>query len=73
VPRLWLALARDPAQWPLGPDVWRDTAVDLPGTVSRWRNVLAGEDVNVERTGKASRARAADVLATFPVAVLEPA
>jgi maltooligosyltrehalose synthase len=73
VPRLWLALVRDAMQWPLGPAVWHDTAIELPGTIGRWRSVLTGGDVDVDRTGKASRVRAADVFATFPVAVLEPA
>ena len=71
VPRLWSPLVQDEFQWPLG-DVWSDTRLHLPGNAA-WRNVLTGERLSGEATGKATRVAMRDVLATFPVALIEPA
>jgi (1->4)-alpha-D-glucan 1-alpha-D-glucosylmutase len=69
VPRLWAPLVRDEGQWPLG-DTWDDTRVALPAAA--WRNLLTGQELHGETSGNATRLALADVLATFPVALLEP-
>jgi (1->4)-alpha-D-glucan 1-alpha-D-glucosylmutase len=79
VPRLWLSLVRDAEGWPLADGVWQDTCLPMPPGPRRWRNVLTQEvlDVAAVREQDAAREpcvlRVAEVLRTFPVAVLEPA
>jgi (1->4)-alpha-D-glucan 1-alpha-D-glucosylmutase len=74
VPRLWMALARDDAPWPLGAAAWADTALEVPGAPRAWRNLLTGEVVEAGAAGGAgdstSRLALGSVLSTFPVAAL---
>jgi (1->4)-alpha-D-glucan 1-alpha-D-glucosylmutase len=79
VPRLWLAIAPAADAWPLGEAAWQDTCLPLPPGPHRWRNALTHEALAVAPAAGGDRppdtcpVRVADVLATFPVAVLEPA
>ncbi|HYA03386.1 MAG TPA: malto-oligosyltrehalose synthase, partial [Syntrophobacteria bacterium] len=65
-PRFLATLVRD-GEYPLGPDIWRDTRVSLreglPATC--WRNTLTGEIIHA-RDGLVI----AEVLQTLPVALL---
>jgi (1->4)-alpha-D-glucan 1-alpha-D-glucosylmutase len=72
VPRLWMSIVREPGQWPLGPDVWGDTGLAVPGNAGAWRNALTGERIDATQAENIARLAMGDVLATFPVAVLEP-
>jgi (1->4)-alpha-D-glucan 1-alpha-D-glucosylmutase len=67
VPRLVFSLMDGRPDAPVGPEVWGDTALDLPPALARrrWTNVLTGAPV-VTRGGGL---RVADALATFPVAL----
>ena len=71
-PRLVVGLTRGATVFPLGPTIWGDTTIDLPGGSAgkRFRNLLTGEIVDsFVRSGAAGLAMS-DVLATFPVALL---
>jgi len=72
VPRLWLDLVPEGRDWPLG-DLWGDTRLTLPGGLRAWRNVLTGERGSAPSSEETFRLALRDVLASFPVAVLEPA
>ena len=69
VPRLGAYLTAGPGSAPLGPAVWGDAVVALPADLpsSRFRNVLTGEYL----TASDNQLAVADVLHTFPVALLE--
>ncbi|MCO6456615.1 MAG: malto-oligosyltrehalose synthase [Pirellulaceae bacterium] len=69
VPRFTRSLAAAPTSFPLGPDVWRETAVQLPAALQghNWLNVLTREPVNKPGPGRLPVAAALDVL---PVALL---
>ena len=72
VPRLLAGLTSDPDRWPPGPEAWQDTRLILAGIApgTRWRNLFTGEVLAAEgRDGQTSLA-AADVFASFPVALL---
>ena len=62
VPRLTTRLTK-PGRFPLG-EVWRDTALPLPG---RWRNIFTGE------VAEGDSLPLREVFARFPVAVMEKA
>jgi len=63
-PRLVMALGRGRAGAPIGPTVWRDTALELPPVLAgrRWTNVYTGETLV-----PGGALRVADALASFPV------
>jgi (1->4)-alpha-D-glucan 1-alpha-D-glucosylmutase len=67
VPRLPAQLLGDRKVLPVGPDVWGDTVLELPGELAglEWRNVLTGE-----RHAAASQLALGQLLACFPVALL---
>jgi (1->4)-alpha-D-glucan 1-alpha-D-glucosylmutase len=72
IPRLLAGLTSDPDRPPLGPEVWQETRLVLTGVApgARWRNLFTGEILTAEaRDGQPSLA-AADVFASFPVALL---
>ena len=72
VPRLVAGLTSDPDRPPLGHEVWQETRLVLTGVApdTRWRNLFTGEVLSAEvRDGQPSLA-AADVFASFPVALL---
>jgi (1->4)-alpha-D-glucan 1-alpha-D-glucosylmutase len=57
---------------PLGPEVWLDTVLLLPGigTGQRWRNLFTGEVLTATSRQGQGCLRLADVFAHFPVALL---
>ncbi len=67
VPRLTVGLLRERTLLPLGPEIWGDTAVELPGELADcpWTNVLTGEEHRA-----AGSLPVAGLLACFPVALL---
>ncbi len=70
----WYARLRG-AGGPLGRDVWGDTEVALEGSgnAAAYRHVFTGEPVSGRTAGGRHALALADALATFPVALLEPA
>jgi len=65
VPRFLTSLADHP-RLPLGEDVWRDTAVELPENApDTWHNPLAGQGIHAEGS-----VAAAEVFRHFPAAIL---
>ncbi|HZS32795.1 MAG TPA: malto-oligosyltrehalose synthase [Methylomirabilota bacterium] len=75
VPRLVAALTGAGHELPLGPACWGDTVIELPASVGRraYRDLLTGAILEAGGSGGRRVLRVADVLARFPVALLEPA
>jgi (1->4)-alpha-D-glucan 1-alpha-D-glucosylmutase len=76
VPRLLARRGGD--DLPVGPEFWVDTSVTLPAEVgaeagARFRNVFTDETVTAEDGEHGPRLAAGEVLASFPVALLERA
>jgi (1->4)-alpha-D-glucan 1-alpha-D-glucosylmutase len=73
VPRLTARLTDNGARFPLGPAVWADTLVEVPEPLAA--RVYVDLFTGVTMSGAPGRAprvlRVADLLASFPVAVLE--
>ncbi|MFB3902060.1 MAG: malto-oligosyltrehalose synthase [Acidobacteriota bacterium] len=70
VPRLVTNLVH-PGQFPIGPEVWKDTVVRLPADApARWRSILTDETVMTNGTGMSPVLRASAIFQTLPVAVL---
>lgn len=72
VPRLTATLLhKDPTRWPLGREVWRETALLLPHQFmnNRFVDQLSGEVVKTEPS-QGERLLAADLFRSFPVALL---
>jgi (1->4)-alpha-D-glucan 1-alpha-D-glucosylmutase len=67
VPRLVAELTRDRDFAIPDRDVWEDTALTGDVVAGRWRNLFSGEEMETPADGL----RLADVLADFPVALLE--
>ena len=67
VPRLPARLLGDRNTLPLGPEVWGDTVLELPGKLAglEWRNVLTGEC-----HAAASQMALGQLLTCFPVVLL---
>jgi hypothetical protein len=64
---------------PLGPSVWRDTRIDLPGVHPHeaggpppFRNIFTGDTVVADFDGRTLSIAAAALFERFPVAVLVP-
>jgi hypothetical protein len=64
---------------PLGPSVWRDTRIDLPGVHAHetggpppFRNIFTGDTVVADFDGRTLSIAAAALFERFPVAVLVP-
>jgi (1->4)-alpha-D-glucan 1-alpha-D-glucosylmutase len=71
VPRLLAGVVK-PGQFPCGPALWQDTALELPESVSEhtWVNVFTGDNV-IQRPGSPVRKLPlAQVLGHFPTALL---
>ena len=73
-PRLYLRLLGEREIPPLGPEVWKNTVIELPrgydlGTMG-WRNVLDGSEIRTSRHGDRPAILAAEALENFPVALL---
>jgi (1->4)-alpha-D-glucan 1-alpha-D-glucosylmutase len=74
-PRLMAGLIDETERLPLGERAWGDTRVSLDSgsETTMWTNVFTGEQIAVDRdTDGNAVLRAADVFATFPVAVFVP-
>jgi len=69
-PRLLTRIA-DPAQAPVGREVWGTGAMELPrGFPAEWENVLTGEKCSAASVARGRALRLADVFRSFPVALL---
>jgi maltooligosyltrehalose synthase len=70
-PRLVMGLTHGTERLPLGTEIWHDTAVFLPDAIAgtRLRNVLTQETFAATPGGRSLRL--GEVLALFPVALLE--
>jgi (1->4)-alpha-D-glucan 1-alpha-D-glucosylmutase len=73
-PRLYLRLLGEREVPPLGPEVWKNTVIELPrgydlGTTG-CRNVLDGSAIRTSRHGERPAILAAEALENFPVALL---
>jgi (1->4)-alpha-D-glucan 1-alpha-D-glucosylmutase len=73
VPRLVVRLTEGVEQPPIGADVWKNTWLILPNdrVGFRYRDVLTGEILQVERRKKVTGLPVASILAHFPAALLE--
>jgi (1->4)-alpha-D-glucan 1-alpha-D-glucosylmutase len=74
VPRLTARLTGGKEQPPLGVEVWRDTALLLPGEHQgrTYRNLFTGETLTVPDQAGGAGLPLAALLAHFPVALLHP-
>jgi len=74
VPRLTERLLRPRAGLPLGPDVWADTRIEIPGRLGdagdAFRNILTDGAVELSRDDEGFYFPAASVFSSFPVALL---
>jgi len=70
VPRCIATLLDEEYRVPVGPEVWTDTAVEMPGGIERLYNAFTGEECTVEKTDTGGYLQAATVLNHFPVALL---
>jgi (1->4)-alpha-D-glucan 1-alpha-D-glucosylmutase len=72
VPRLVATLVPDADAPPVGERIWGDTRLALPrGSPRMYRHVLTGECIRALGDEESPHVALADVLARFPVAVLE--
>jgi (1->4)-alpha-D-glucan 1-alpha-D-glucosylmutase len=72
-PRFFTRLVGGPGELPLGQEVWQETRIVLPpeGKGGCYRNVFTGEILATEGEEAGEVLYLADVLADFPVALLE--
>jgi (1->4)-alpha-D-glucan 1-alpha-D-glucosylmutase len=72
-PRFFTRLVREPGELPLGQEVWQGTRIVFPPEAGggRYRNVFTGEILASERQEGARVLVLAEILADFPVALLE--
>lgn len=70
VPRCIATLLDEEYRVPVGPEVWTDTAVEMPGGIARLYNAFTGEECTVEKTDTGGYLQAGTVLNHFPVALL---
>jgi len=72
-PRFFTRLIGQPGELPLGQQIWQGTRIVLPSEVGggRYRNVFTGEVVEPVREEAGEGLCLAEVLADFPVALLE--
>ena len=75
VPRLAARLTGGGRELPVGPGVWRGTALLLPDGIARqgFRDAFTGAILETGERDGGRILRLADVLAGFPVALLEGA
>ncbi|MGE0827625.1 MAG: malto-oligosyltrehalose synthase [Candidatus Binatia bacterium] len=73
VPRLLTQVIPDEQQFPLGPEVWTDTALILPDDTPNqdYFNVFTGEPVRIDAHDGKPSLLAGDVFSEFPVALLQ--
>jgi len=70
VGRLFVGLVGERAALPLGPEVWDDTAIEVPPGVHRFDHVLTARPVASVEDGGKPRLLARELFADFPVALL---
>jgi len=72
-PRFFTRLVPEPSAAPPGPEVWEGTRIVLPaeGAEGLYRNVFSGETLSSEREEGDEVLSLANLLADFPVALLE--
>jgi len=72
IPLRLLKLSMERPVLPIGPALWQDTRLVLPGIRGNvaFRNVFTGEEVPVRSSESGAVLSVADVLARFPVALL---
>lgn len=71
VPRLVFGLTGGAESQPVGAEVWRNTAVQLPqGSAALWRNVLTRETVAAGKQDGSAMLQTSHALKSFPVAML---
>jgi (1->4)-alpha-D-glucan 1-alpha-D-glucosylmutase len=73
VPRLVAGLLPTPDTLPTGESIWGDTRIELPAAApgSTYRNLFTGETVRPVLLDNRPMCAIAEILATFPVALLE--
>jgi (1->4)-alpha-D-glucan 1-alpha-D-glucosylmutase len=73
VPRLLTGVVEDPAELPLGEQVWGDTKVTMPSWKegSPYRNVLSGHELVTVPDGGRQTIAAAEILGECPIALME--
>jgi (1->4)-alpha-D-glucan 1-alpha-D-glucosylmutase len=73
VPRLVVGLTGGAECWPLGEEIWAETALVPPAawTDWHWHNVLTGETVTATDDGEGAGLRLASLCASCPVALVE--
>ncbi len=72
-PRYFTRLTQQPECLPLGKDVWLDTFVVLPTDYAgmKYRNIFTGETVTIGKHTESAVLPVSEILAHFPVALLE--
>jgi len=72
-PRFFTRLIQQPEWLPLGKDVWKDSLVVIPFEEAgmRYRNIFTGETVTTMRHNESTVLCVSEILAHFPVALLE--
>ena len=75
VPRLVAGLIGRERRDPIGPDIWGDTRLRLPGAEpgARYRDIFSGETIKASVSDDGTLLHLADVFAAFPFALLERA
>ena len=73
VPRFCSRLIQDSNELPLGPDVWQETRILQPFDTAKssYRNIFTGEVLNLAQQDGNMSLALQDILALFPVALLE--
>lgn len=69
-PRLCYGLLQGATRWPVGAETWGDTALTLPPNSGKFTDIFTGNECAPDQEG---RLRVGRVLASFPLAVLQPA
>ena len=72
VPRLCARLLSEPANLPVGAEVWKDTRVELPCNIHAevFRNAFTSQHVSIEKQSDTKFIPVATLLADFPIALL---
>jgi (1->4)-alpha-D-glucan 1-alpha-D-glucosylmutase len=73
-PRLFYGLVGESGRLPVGAEIWKDTAIEAPATLSssQWINSLTGELVTSREIGGKQFLLAAELFSGFPYALLIP-
>ncbi len=73
-PRLVYGLTGGRREFPVGSNIWGNTAIQLPQPMSgiSFRNVFSGETISAAQDGQARALEMSLVFQSFPLALLEP-